>query len=79
MVSARSRMQGSAAPGHEVSQLLLVVSDGRGIFLEGMEASLSHLCEHETLQYHIQSGFTVLLEYAQSLVMPTLHLVIRGK
>lgn len=36
MVAARSRQQGSL--GHpDTSQLLLMVSDGRGLFLEGME------------------------------------------
>ncbi|XP_038059884.1 midasin-like [Patiria miniata] len=37
MLSARSRLQSSTAH-METSQLLLVVSDGRGLFLEGMEA-----------------------------------------
>lgn len=36
MLQARSRQQGTL--GHpETSQLLLIVSDGRGLFLEGME------------------------------------------
>jgi hypothetical protein len=33
MTSARSRVN----MGNDVSQLLLIVSDGRGIFLEGIE------------------------------------------
>ncbi len=36
MVQSRGRQQGSL--GHpDTSQLLLIVSDGRGLFLEGME------------------------------------------
>ena len=36
MLSARSRLS-SGGGNLETSQLLLVVSDGRGLFLEGME------------------------------------------
>ena len=36
MMDARSRQHGTPA-SIETSQLLLVVSDGRGLFLEGME------------------------------------------
>ena len=36
MLSARSRLQ-TGSSHIETSQLLLVVSDGRGLFLEGME------------------------------------------
>lgn len=39
MTSARSR----ANAGNDVSQLLLIVSDGRGIFLEGVEVSYNCL------------------------------------
>ena len=37
MVDSRSQQQGMMG-NPETSQLLLVVSDGRGLFLEGMEA-----------------------------------------
>ena len=37
MVSAHSRLQVSPRMRRDTSQLLLIVSDGRGIFLEGME------------------------------------------
>ena len=37
MMSARSRLNTGGASNMETSQLLLVVSDGRGLFLEGME------------------------------------------
>ena len=39
MLTARSmRPPGGASAGHpETSQLLVIVSDGRGLFLEGME------------------------------------------
>ena len=39
MVSAQSRLQVSPQMRRDTSQLLLIVSDGRGIFLEGMEVS----------------------------------------
>ena len=39
MVSAHSRLQVSPRMRRDTSQLLLIVSDGRGIFLEGMEVS----------------------------------------
>jgi len=39
MVSAHSRLQVSPQMRRDTSQLLLIVSDGRGIFLEGMEVS----------------------------------------
>lgn len=37
MLSAHSRLQVSPRMRRDTSQLLLIVSDGRGIFLEGME------------------------------------------
>ena len=37
MLSSRSRQQGAVTHA-DTSQLLLVVSDGRGLFLEGMNA-----------------------------------------
>lgn len=39
MVASNSRLQVSPRMRRETSQLLLIVSDGRGIFLEGMEVS----------------------------------------
>lgn len=39
MVASHSRLQVSPRMRRETSQLLLIVSDGRGIFLEGMEVS----------------------------------------
>lgn len=39
MVASHSRLQVSPRTRKETSQLLLIVSDGRGIFLEGMEVS----------------------------------------
>ena len=39
MVSAHYRLQVSPRMRRDTSQLLLIVSDGRGIFLEGMEVS----------------------------------------
>lgn len=39
MVASHSRLQVSPLMRRETSQLLLIVSDGRGIFLEGMEVS----------------------------------------
>ena len=39
MVSAHSRLQVSPRMRRDTSQLLLIVSDGRGIFLERMEVS----------------------------------------
>lgn len=36
MTEARSHQRG-ASSSHETSQLLLIISDGRGLFLEGME------------------------------------------
>ena len=39
MLSAHSRLQVSPRMRRDTSQLLLIVSDGRGIFLEGMEVS----------------------------------------
>ena len=39
MLSAHSRLQASPRMRRDTSQLLLIVSDGRGIFLEGMEVS----------------------------------------
>ena len=41
MVSAHSRLQVSPRMRRDTSQLLLIVSDGRGIFLEGMEVSIT--------------------------------------
>ena len=38
MMDARSHQRGGGATSGEISQLLLIVSDGRGLFLEGMEA-----------------------------------------
>ena len=38
MSDARSRRTPSAAEQVETSQLLLIVSDGRGLFMEGLEA-----------------------------------------
>ena len=45
MTSARSRVN----TGNDVSQLLLIVSDGRGIFLEGTEVSIFKLCLHTAI------------------------------
>ena len=39
MMASHSRLQVSPRVRRETSQLLLIVSDGRGIFLEGMEVS----------------------------------------
>lgn len=39
MTSARSRVNA----GNDVSQLLLIVSDGRGIFLEGVEVTFNRI------------------------------------
>ena len=39
MLPAHSRLQVSPRMRRDLSQLLLIVSDGRGIFLEGMEVS----------------------------------------
>ena len=39
MVLAHSRLQVSPRMRRDTSQLLLIVSDGRGIFLEGVEVS----------------------------------------
>lgn len=40
MLTSRSRLQSGPRSGSDTSQLLLVVSDGRGVFLEGMEVRL---------------------------------------
>ena len=37
-MDARSHQRGGGSTSGEISQLLLIVSDGRGLFLEGMEA-----------------------------------------
>ena len=42
MLQARSQQRGGTTSG-EISQLLLIVSDGRGLFLEGMEAVKSSI------------------------------------
>ena len=38
MLEARSHQRGGGSTSGDISQLLLIVSDGRGLFLEGMEA-----------------------------------------
>ena len=43
MLQARGQQRGGGSTSGEISQLLLIVSDGRGLFLEGMEAVKSSI------------------------------------